>query len=295
MLWRGIVCMLLNISLFRQSLPAVTEVDAANHEAFKQADRVVAIAYVTETSGALVPSFSATAEKHRDDYLFGLSTDPKVIADAGVSPPALVLYRKFDDPKIEYPTSLVTSLTVEDIETFLKDNSMPLVDEVSADNYQFYAESGLPLAYLFLDPAANNREEHVANLRPLAKAHKGKLNFVWIDATKFSEHAKALNIHEPKWPAFVIQDLSEQLKYPLGQDEDATASRVAAWVQQYMAGNLKPQLKSQSAPERQDESVFTLVSNQFEDVVFDDDKDVFIEFYAPWSVSSYSAFHCFLT
>ncbi|KAF8528674.1 thioredoxin-like domain-containing protein [Gautieria morchelliformis] len=268
--------------MVKQSLPAVTEVNAANYEEFKQADRVVAIAYVTETSGAPAPSFSAAAEKHRDDYLFGLSTDPKVIADAGVSPPALVLYRKFDDPKVEYPTSLVASLTVEDIETFIKDNSMPLVDEVGADNYQFYAESGLPLAYLFLDPATNNPEEHVANLRPLAKAHKGKLNFVWIDATKFSEHAKALNIQEPKWPAFVIQDLSQQLKYPLEQNEDVTASRVAAWVQRYLAGDLKPQLKSQSVPESQDESVFTLVSNQFDDVVFNDDKDVFVEFYAPW-------------
>jgi len=54
------------------------------------------------------------------------------------------------------------------------------------------------------------------------------------------------------------------------------------WVEQYLAGNLQPQLKSQPIPETQDESVYTLVGKNFEDVVFDDSKDVFIEFYASW-------------
>lgn len=245
---------------------------------------MVAIAYVSETSDAPAPSFSATAEKHRDDYLFGLCSDPKAIADAGVNPPTIVLYRKFDEPKVDYPAASVASASVEDIESFIKENSMPLVDEVNADNYQTYASSGLPLAYLFIDPADDTRDDHIAYLKPLAKAHKGKLNFVWIDAVKFADHAKALNLHEPKWPAFVVQDLSQQLKYPLDQNEAVTGSKVTSWVEEYLAGNLKPQLKSQSVPETQDESVFTLVSTQFDDVVFDDDKDVFVEFYAPWSV-----------
>ena len=271
--------------LSRQSLPAVTAVTATNHEEFKHADKVVAIAYVSETSDAPAPSFSATAEHHRDDYLFGLTTDPKAMEDAGVTPPAIVVYRKFDDPKIDYPPASVASASVKEIETFLKDNSIPLVDEVNADNYQNYATSGLDLAYMFLDPADTKREEHLAYLRPLAKAHKGKVNFVWIDATKFADHAKALNIHEPKWPAFVIQDLSQQLKYPMDQHEDVTESTVAAWVEQYTAGKLTPQLKSQAVPASQEESVFTLVSSQFDEVVFDDDKDIFLELYAPWYVS----------
>lgn len=245
---------------------------------------MVAIAYVSETGDAPAPSFSAAAEKHRDDYLFGLTTDQKAIEDAGVTPPAIVLYRKFDDPKVEYPPSSAATASVEDIETFVKGNSMPLVDEVSADNYQIYAESGLPLAYLFLDPADASRDKHIAYLQPLAKAHSGKLNFVWIDAVKFADHGKALNLHEPKWPAFVIQDLSQQLKYPMDQTVDVTKDTVVAWVDQYMAGDLKPQLKSQPVPESQDESVFTLVSTEFDQVVFDDDKDVFVEFYAPWFV-----------
>jgi len=41
-------------------------------------------------------------------------------------------------------------------------------------------------------------------------------------------------------------------------------------------------LKSQPVPASQDESVFDLVGKQFDEVVFDDEKDVFVEFYATW-------------
>ena len=108
------------------------------------------------------------------------------------------------------------------------------------------------------------------------------MNFVWIDAVKFGDHAKALNLGEAKWPAFVVQDLGKQLKYPLDQAEAFSAEEAEKWVEQYLGGKLQPQLKSEPIPDTQDESVYTLVGKNFEDVVFDDTKDVFIEFYASW-------------
>jgi protein disulfide-isomerase A1 len=108
------------------------------------------------------------------------------------------------------------------------------------------------------------------------------MNFVWIDAVKFGDHAKALNLAEVKWPAFVIQDLEKQLKYPFDQSKEVTADGAGDWVEQYLSGKLQPQLKSEPIPETQDESVYTLVGKNFDDVVFDDAKDVFIEFYATW-------------
>jgi protein disulfide-isomerase A1 len=108
------------------------------------------------------------------------------------------------------------------------------------------------------------------------------MNFVWIDAVKFGDHAKALNLGEAKWPAFVVQDLQKQLKYPLDQSKDFSAEDAGEWVEKYLLGELQPQLKSQPIPDTQDESVYTLVGKNFDDVVFDDAKDVFVEFYASW-------------
>ncbi|EJD53581.1 thioredoxin-domain-containing protein, partial [Auricularia subglabra TFB-10046 SS5] len=39
---------------------------------------------------------------------------------------------------------------------------------------------------------------------------------------------------------------------------------------------------SEPVPENQDESVYYLVGSEFDEVVFNDDKDVFVEFYATW-------------
>jgi protein disulfide-isomerase A1 len=265
----------------RQSLPAVTAVTSANIEEFKQADKLVLIAYLDSDSDKPASEFKAAADAHRDDYLFGLSTDSEVNKAAGVKAPALVLYRSFDEPELQFPGHAATASSAE-IAQFVKDNQTPLIDEVSQENYATYAQSGLPLAYLFIEPDNSKKPDFVTELKQVARKHKGKINFVTIDATKFYDHAKALNLHEEKWPAFVIQDLEKQLKYPLSQDKELTAAAVAEWSEQYASGKLEPILKSEPIPASQDESVFTVVGKNFESLVLDENKDVFIEFYAPW-------------
>ncbi|KAH8105850.1 protein disulfide isomerase [Cristinia sonorae] len=267
--------------MVKQSLPAVSEVTSANLEEFKHADKIVAVAYLTSTTAAPAPEFSAVANKHRDDYLFGLTTDTAAFEAAGVTPPALVLYRTFDEASTEYPYPILSANSKE-IENWIKELSIPVIDEVSAENYQVYAQSGKPLAYLFLDPTDPKREEHIEMIRPVASKYKQNLNFVWIDAVKFGDHARALNLNEAKWPGFVIQDMSNQLKYPYDQNLEVTAEAIDAMTAKYVDKTLEPTLKSQPIPASQDESVFDLVGKQFNEVVFDDEKDVFVEFYATW-------------
>ncbi|KAG8823434.1 protein disulfide-isomerase precursor [Serendipita sp. 399] len=268
--------------MVKQSLPAVTTLTADSHAEFIKADKVVVVLYATSTSEAPVPNFSKTAEKHRDDFLFGIATDPAVAQAADVSPPALVVYKSFDDGRSDFPAGQLSSLDEAKLGAWLKEHSTPLIDEVSGENYNTYAESGLPLAYIFVDPSAEGREAFVESFKPLAKEHKGKINFVWIDAIKFGEHAKLMNLQETNWPSFVVQEIDKQLKYPFDQRAATNPSSVAAFVKAYAAGSLEPSLRSAAIPEAQDEPVFVLVTKQFDEVVYDDKKDVFVEFYAPW-------------
>jgi protein disulfide-isomerase A1 len=194
----------------------------------------------------------------------------------------LVVYKKFDEGRSDYPATALSSLTDTKLVGWLKENATPLLDEVSGENYSFYAESGLPLAYIFVDPSTEGKDAFVETFKPLAKSYKGKINFVWIDAIKFGEHAKSMNLQEAKWPAFVVQDVEKQLKWPYDQTKPVTADDVATFVKAYSEGRIDPSLKSQAIPETQDEPTFTLVTKQFDEVVFDNSKDVFVEFYAPW-------------
>lgn len=176
----------------------------------------------------------------------------------------------------------IADAQASDFAEWMIDLAIPVIDELSSDNYAIYANSPKPLAYLFLDPSIETKEELIAAVRPVAEEFKSKINFVWIDAIKFGDHAKALNLQEPKWPSFVIQDVKLQLKYPFDQALEVNTESVKDWTSRYFEGELEPQLKSQPIPESQDESVFTLVGKQFDEVVFDDSKDVFVEFYATW-------------
>ncbi|OJA18975.1 hypothetical protein AZE42_00355 [Rhizopogon vesiculosus] len=267
--------------MIKQSLPAVSEVAASNLEEFQNADPIVVLAYVSSTTEAPAPEFSATAEKYRDDYLFGITSDAKAIAAAGVTPPAIVVYRNFDDRVTEYPYP-VSAATARDIGDWVQQLSVPVLGEVNEGTYATYAGSGKPLAYLFVDPTDEKTDDHIAAFKPVAAKYNDKINFVWIDAVKFGDHAKALNLPEPKWPSFVIQNLDLQLKYPYDQSKPFEAEALSTMVAEYLDGKLVAKLKSQPIPETQDESVFVLVGDQFDEVAFDDTKDIFIEFYATW-------------
>lgn len=71
-------------------------------------------------------------------------------------------------------------------------------------------------------------------------------------------------------------------KFPLAQTSAVDFKTVSAFVSDFVAGKIAPSVKSQKIPAIQDESVFVLVADEFETVVADDSKDLFVEFYAPW-------------
>jgi len=186
------------------------------------------------------------------------------------------MFKTFDDGKVVFDGKL----TEEAIKAFVKENKVPLLDEIGPDNFMSYVESGVPLAYLFLDDN-NDRAKLQEEIRPLAKEFRGKVNFVWIDATKYSGHAANLNLEET-WPAFAIQEPVAHTKFPMDQKILVNADNVRVHVDKFLKGEISPNIKSEPIPEKNDEPVKVVVSKQYEEIVMDKDKDVLIEFYAPW-------------
>ncbi|KAN0065402.1 protein disulfide-isomerase precursor [Thecaphora frezii] len=262
----------------KQSLPALSKLSADNIAEFKGKDKVVAITYLSEKDTEDLDVITKVAEAHRDNYLFGVTHDEALAKAAGVTAPALVLYRQFDEPEVKFDKKI----NEDDIVSFLKVESVPLVDELGPENFMVYAGSGLPLAYLFADPASKDLQSQIDVLKPIAKANKGKLNFVWIDGVKFANHAKSLNIQGDELPAFAIQDIENNLKFPLEDIASDLTGKITAFVNKYTTNELKPSVKSEAIPADQDGPVFVLVADEFEKVVGDDSKDKLVEFYAPW-------------
>jgi len=263
----------------KQALPAVSKVSSDNHIAFQGEDKIVIIAYTDESDSTNQAVFNSFAESHRDDYLFGTTSDPTAISQAGVTPPAVVLYKTFDEGR----NDLTASFTTEALADFVAEHSVPLLDEISPENFAMYAEAGIPLAYIFIPADDAERATLVKSIEPIAREYKGKVNFVWIDVNKFGDHAKSLNLPEPKWPSFAIQVVQDQTKFPMPQTETVDAKSVADFVGRYSRGEIAASIKSQPIPKTQDEAVYTVVADSFEQVILNDDKkDILLELYAPW-------------
>jgi hypothetical protein len=84
------------------------------------------------------------------------------------------------------------------------------------------------------------------------------------------------------WPAFAIQDVTKNQKFPFDQSKDITAADIETFVTSFLDGSLKPSVKSEPIPEKQEGPVTVVVGHTYKDIVLDDKKDVLIEFYAPW-------------
>lgn len=99
-----------------------------------------------------------------------------------MTPPAVVLYKTFDEGRNDF----TASFTTEGLADFVAEHSVPLLDEISPENFAMYAEAGVPLAYIFVPADHADRANLVKSIEPVAREYKGKINFVWIDTNKVS-------------------------------------------------------------------------------------------------------------
>lgn len=137
------------------------------------------------------------------------------------------------------------------------------------------------MAYIFSE-TAEERKELADLLTPLAKTHKGKVNFATIDAKAFGAHSENLNLKNGQWPAFAIQDIKKNQKYPFDQEKKITEKDIGSFVKEFLDGKIKPSVKSEPIPEKQEGPTTVVVAKSYQDLVIDNDNDVLLEFYAPW-------------
>jgi len=262
--------------LRKRTMPPMSDVKHEELDKFAESDRLVVLGYFKSESDPEREVLHGVANEMNEEIVFGQALDEASHKAHEVTPPAIVLYRQFDERKTVYSDAM----DADSLKAFLNENKMPLMDEVGPENFMKYMESGLPLAYLFLADD-DTRKTLPEELKSVAKDFKGKVNFVWIDAAKYSGHAENLNLKQD-WPAFAIQEPQAQTKFPFDQTKTINAETIREFVGGYVAGGIKPSIKSEPPPEKNDEPVKVVVAEEFDKLVMDQERDVLIEFYAPW-------------
>ncbi|OOF90762.1 hypothetical protein ASPCADRAFT_211715 [Aspergillus carbonarius ITEM 5010] len=261
----------------KQSLPAVSSVNEENLEEIKAMDKIVVIGYIPSEDKETYQAFEKYAESQRDNYLFAVTNDPAIAKAEGVDQPSLVLYKDFDEKKAVYKGEIEQ----ETIHNWVKSASTPLVGEIGPETYSGYIGAGIPLAYIFAE-TQEEREKYTEDFKPIAQKHKGAINIATIDAKMFGAHAGNLNLDPQTFPAFAIQDPAKNAKFPYDQSKQLDVDEVDKFIQDVIDGNVDPSIKSEPVPDTQEGPVTVVVAHSYKELVLDNDKDVLVEFYAPW-------------
>jgi len=258
----------------KQTRPTVSDLTGESLQQLIDNEKVLIVAFVESKESSEFEIFKNVAELLRNDYTFGVVSDATVAAAHGSSVPGILLFKKFDEGKNKFEGAY----DVTEVTDFVKTNAIPLMADIGPDNYATYAEAGTPLAYFFF-----GNDEHRAQYGPLieavAKDFKGKINFVYIDGSKYGGHAGNMNLKQ-EWPAFAIQRPQQNLKFPYDQSKEITTEGIREFVQSFLDDSLEPSLKSDEIPV-QSGPVVVVVNKQYNEIV-NQPKDVLIEFYAPW-------------
>merc|ERR1711910_244533 len=221
-----------------------------------------------------------SAASSMDDVSFGITGDEAVCSEYGVTGEGVVMVKTFDDGK----ATLTEDLTEENIAKFVGSESLPLVIDFNHETAQKIFSGEVKSHFLMFSSAkAEDHADKLEKLRSLAKKYKGKMLFVTIN-TDEEDHKRILEffgITESELPTYRAIKLGEDMaKF---KPEDDKFENAEQFVADFMDGKLKQHLMSQEIPEDWDkEGVKVLVGKNFQEVAMNVEKDVLVEFYAPW-------------
>lgn len=118
-----------------------------------------------------------------------------------------------------------------------------------------------------------------------AKSNKGKMLFAYSDVADGIQQrlAEFMGITEDQLPTLRAIIPAGMKKYTSEtKPADLTVDIITKFIDDVLAGTIAPSLKSEAIPEKNDEAVKVIVGKQFEEIVKDTSKDVFVKYYAPW-------------
>merc|ERR1711936_687973 len=217
-----------------------------------------------------------------DDYPFGIASEAAVFEEYKVAASGIALFKNFDEGR----NDLEGEVTEEAIVKFVSGNALPLVVEFNQETAQkiFSGEIKSHLL-LFLSASAEDFSAKVDIAKGIAKDYKGEMLFVTIN-TDEEDHKRIMEffgLEESELPSMRIIKLEEDMSKFKPESTELSDENIRAFVKQYLEGALKAHLMSEEIPEDWDkEPVKVLVGKNFDAVALNTEKDVLVEFYAPW-------------
>lgn len=216
-----------------------------------------------------------------DDLVFGECKTNECLNHFNVQNGNVVIFRKFDPKNAE----LRTAYTAEELKSFVDGNTTKLVSPFDEKVAQLVFGKQVPGLFFYRAKGSESEALYDELAHSVAEELKGKIQVVVTDIQDGLEQrlAEYIGITSTELPSVRIHDTREDLKkYNL--EGAVTKESILAFVKDWLDGKLVQKLKSEDVSVTNDNkgAVLPLVGLNFAEYVYNKNKHVLVEFYAPW-------------
>jgi len=269
--------------LLKKTGPAAKTLESADDtKTFIEGADVVVVGFFKSADSDAAKAFLQSAGGI-DEYPFAIVTDSAIASENKVDGEAVVVFKKFDEGRAD----LKEDLTEENISKFVKGEALPLIVDFNHETAQkVFGGEIRSHVLMFLSKEEGHYDKFLETQKTVAKDYKDRVLFVSIN-TDDEDHGRILEffgMKKEEIPAARLIKLADEMaKYKPTTQVLEDADTMRDFVEEFLAGKLKQHLLSQDLPEDWDKTpVKTLVASNFDEVALDAEKDVLVEFYAPW-------------
>uniref|UniRef100_H3ACC4 protein disulfide-isomerase n=1 Tax=Latimeria chalumnae TaxID=7897 RepID=H3ACC4_LATCH len=249
------------------------------------ADKTI-LGFFKDLQGGPVEIFYGAA-KEIPDLPFGVTDNQKVFKNYSITKNTLTLFKKFSEGKLtRHDLTVENTLKRLDLIRFIRSFEMDLVTEYNREtSVKIFDVPVDSHVVLFAAKSSKEFAELYENFRTVAAEHRGKILFIFVDTdeTRNGRVFEYFLIRDFNPPAVRILNVTSDVRYRMPADE-VTLGNLRSFSQSYLQGKAKPQTHSEEIPLGWDKKpVKVLVGQNFDWVVFNKYRNVFVMFYAPWS------------
>uniref|UniRef100_A0A183IPG3 Protein disulfide-isomerase n=1 Tax=Soboliphyme baturini TaxID=241478 RepID=A0A183IPG3_9BILA len=266
-----------------QSGPSSKELKSSEEfEKFINVDDYSIVGFFKEDS-KLKDSFLKVADTERTNYRFAYTSDGKVMENDIVSFQPKCMYNIFEKPYVRYDGNFDT----DKIKKFIKFEKHGLCGhrtESTSDHFRM----PVVVAYYGVDYKKNAKitNYYRNRLMKVAVDYKTKdISFAVSNKDDFSSEIENFGLTDKAKNSFMNDQPFILILNDKGQkfvmEKNFSIDNVKEFVDDFLAGKLPVHVKSEDIPEKNEGPVIVAVGKTFHDIV-GQDKDVLIEFYAPW-------------
>lgn len=268
--------------LLKKSGPPAKELKTVEEaKEFIESANVAVIGFFKDQSSDGAKAFLSVASGI-DDIPFAITSEEAVFTEYEAQCGSIILFKKFDEGKAAFEGEISEAA----VKKFVTTNALPLIVEFNHETAQkiFGGEIKSHLL-LFLAKGEEHFDKVVEEARSVAKPFREQVLFVTIDANE-EDHQRILEffgMKKEEVPAARLIKLEEDMAKYKPESQELTAENIKAFVQDFLDGKLKQSLLAQDLPEDWDaQPVKVLVTSNFDSIALNPEKDVLVEFYAPW-------------